>query len=452
MKINKSKGVHCGFNNFMRTRYFPGMLMTDREFEDEQRYQNDRRKLLNRMLHGWGVVCGLKVRASKPQSSSVIVEPGMALDCWGNEILVCSEQTIDLSSKPCSSNEVAEQVPCAEYLPVEPDNKNLYVVIKYQERGTKPEPVYATGGSCEEKTCEFSRTQEGFCIDVINYLPNMPHLETLESGNACTDPFPCPSMNCCADPHYIVLATISCEQRFDFISKWITGETSSTPPDEKRIWYRVERDMDKVCIMPGDTKESIINVTDIYTFETKYGFINGKLIFQLDKLDGLTFHEEPKTETPINSQPYIASYQVKASAINSGTGKIKIPITLTYQDLSSDMITWESSENEYLTSEIVIGTADVCQGSIIFDAMIRNMEQRKYVPGFQWLAWFLTGREEGELPLTGVVDYCIPRSLEQVEAPPSFDIYTMQNTIDEMQKNIKDIKNKIDKGKNLKKK
>lgn len=409
MKTNKSKGMHCDFNNFMRTRYFPGMLMTDREFEDEQRYQNDRRKLLNRMLHGWGVVCGLNVRATKPQSSNIIVEPGMALDCWGNEILICSEQTIDLSTNPCSSNEVAKQDPCAEYVPVEPDNKNLYVVIKYQERGTKPEPIYATGGSCEEKTCEFSRTQEGFCIDVINYLPNMPHPETLESSKVCSDPFPCPSMNCCSDPHYIVLATISCERRFDVFSSWLTGKTSSDPLIEKRIRYRIERDMDKVCIKQGGPTENIIEATDTYTLFN--GFIGGELSFQLDQLDGLAFVTEPIGGNLQHSQ-YIAKYQVKTSTDNSGTGKIKIPLTLTYSEGDFTVV---YSEDEYIISEIAIGTVDVCQGSIIYDAMIRNMEQRKYVPGFHWLAWILTGREEGELPLTGdMQDYCYPER----EEPP----------------------------------
>lgn len=428
MKTNKSKGTHCGFNNLLRTRYFSGMLMTDREFEDEQRYQNDRRKLLNRMLHGWGVVCGLKVRATNPQSSSVIVEPGMALDCRGNEILVCSEQTIDLSTNPCSSNEVTEQDPCAEYVPVEPDNKNLYVVIKYEERGTKPEPVYAPGGSCEEKTCEFSRTQEGFCIDVINYLPRMPHPETLESGNACTDPFPCPSMNCCTDPHYIVLATISCEQRFDFLSGWII-ETSGSPTEEKKFRYHVKRDMNKVCIQGDPNNNNIIDVTDIYKFERNID----NMELDQEKLVNLQFENEPAvTQISRISKTYKVEYNVLAvSGSNSGTGKIIIPLILTVNQISG----WKPSENDILISEIVIGTADVCQSSIIYNAMIRNMEQRKYVPGFQWLAWILTGREEGELPLTGdMQDYCYPEG----EEPPLQLAYMVDRM--EIQKEIETLK------------
>ena len=44
---------------FERNRYFYGKLLTVRDFEVEQRYHCTKRALLNRLVHGAGVVCGL---------------------------------------------------------------------------------------------------------------------------------------------------------------------------------------------------------------------------------------------------------------------------------------------------------------------------------------------------------------------------------------------------------
>ncbi len=56
----------CDYNSYKRTRYFHGMLLTERDFQEEQIYHQEKRRLLNRMLHGWGVVCGLGVKPTNP--------------------------------------------------------------------------------------------------------------------------------------------------------------------------------------------------------------------------------------------------------------------------------------------------------------------------------------------------------------------------------------------------
>lgn len=69
-----------------RNRYFTGKLMTARDFEAEQRYMNDRRRLGNRLLHGMGVVSGLNVLLLDGQTFSL--EAGMAVDALGREVVV----------------------------------------------------------------------------------------------------------------------------------------------------------------------------------------------------------------------------------------------------------------------------------------------------------------------------------------------------------------------------
>jgi hypothetical protein len=74
-----------------RIRYFTGRYMTARDFRDEQRYHQTHRYLHNRILHGWGVVCGLHVNPHPVEicrKDHVKVDCGMALDCCGHEILV----------------------------------------------------------------------------------------------------------------------------------------------------------------------------------------------------------------------------------------------------------------------------------------------------------------------------------------------------------------------------
>ena len=69
-----------------RPRYFSGQLLTAEDFEAEQSYLLRGRRSDNRQLHGWGVVCGLGVRPSG--SGGVTVEPGLAIDGLGREIVV----------------------------------------------------------------------------------------------------------------------------------------------------------------------------------------------------------------------------------------------------------------------------------------------------------------------------------------------------------------------------
>ena len=164
-KINDacSDNENREYNDFKRGKYFHGMLMTDRDFTEEQRYHIEKMKLHNRMLHGWGVVRGLGM-TMKDDKKSIIINPGLALDCYGNEIFVCRKYELDLSKikKLNTTQESTEK--CAQ-------DKSLvnkwYVVIRYYEKGTDQALVHASATSeCAGNVCNASRMQEGFCLDV----------------------------------------------------------------------------------------------------------------------------------------------------------------------------------------------------------------------------------------------------------------------------------------------
>ena len=74
-------------HTFVRNRYFYGKRLDVFHFELESDYLNGKRWLLNRLLSGYGVLCGLDVQVA-PAGRAVVVTPGVAIDRAGREIIV----------------------------------------------------------------------------------------------------------------------------------------------------------------------------------------------------------------------------------------------------------------------------------------------------------------------------------------------------------------------------
>jgi hypothetical protein len=78
----------------LRNNYFEGKRLTADSFRVEQQYLVERRHLLNRAIHGWGVVYGYALKAAAPDecgtdlaSGRIEIGPGLALDQCGRELL-----------------------------------------------------------------------------------------------------------------------------------------------------------------------------------------------------------------------------------------------------------------------------------------------------------------------------------------------------------------------------
>lgn len=140
---------------FERNRYFYGKLLTVRDFETEQRYMNDKRRLANRLLHGVGVVSGLQVIAVDDKSISV--ETGVAIDAFGREIVVPSPVTLKLSTiRGFTNNEYA---------------KNVYLCIAYDEKGKEPVHSVTHSGNHEEIS-EYNRLYETYKLFIREEAPD----------------------------------------------------------------------------------------------------------------------------------------------------------------------------------------------------------------------------------------------------------------------------------------
>lgn len=100
-----------------RNQFFSGKLLTAEDLALEQEYFRERLRRHNRYLHGFGVVFGLEVSKS---GGDVVISPGLAIDCQGNEIVVPE--------------------PMERALPSVDLGSTLFLSISPIEKGTDPVP------------------------------------------------------------------------------------------------------------------------------------------------------------------------------------------------------------------------------------------------------------------------------------------------------------------------
>src|SRR5262250_196441 len=83
-----------------RVRYYPRQLLTEVDMSTEQDYFRQKARRQNRFLHGWGVVCGMEVKASPDKSRpwQVLVCPGYAVGPQGDEIRIAEAVAVDLAT------------------------------------------------------------------------------------------------------------------------------------------------------------------------------------------------------------------------------------------------------------------------------------------------------------------------------------------------------------------
>lgn len=219
--MTKLEREFCANGLLERPRYFPRQLITPAEMTLEQNYFRDKMRRHNRLLHGWGVVCGAKVcLAPKPDKSDaepwkVVVDPGYILGPYGDEIMIELERVVDLRTEGLISvcGEPAGEVVdpwCSDVFvrrEEEGGDITLYVAVKYKEVLTRPVRVQPAGCGCGDTQCEFSRFCDGYEIGVLNRCPesheNPPplNLQELVTGRLLD----CPE--CPPDP-WVVLAKV----------------------------------------------------------------------------------------------------------------------------------------------------------------------------------------------------------------------------------------------------
>ncbi len=151
----------CDIGPFSRNHYFTGKLLVERDFTDEQRYYVEKLRHHHQRLHGWGVVCGLRVKEHANagcRDRFVCVEPGTAIDCCGHEIIVREETCLDFT-----------QTAIIKELKEANDNEphDLQICIRYRECPTEDIPVLYDECGCDDTQCAPNRILESFELDLI---------------------------------------------------------------------------------------------------------------------------------------------------------------------------------------------------------------------------------------------------------------------------------------------
>ncbi|GHU84852.1 hypothetical protein FACS1894198_1430 [Clostridia bacterium] len=74
------------FFPFVKNRFYCGKLLTSSDFTEEQKYLNNKRRFLNKIMFGQGVVSGFYTYAI--DDTTLMIESGVALDSHGREVVL----------------------------------------------------------------------------------------------------------------------------------------------------------------------------------------------------------------------------------------------------------------------------------------------------------------------------------------------------------------------------
>jgi hypothetical protein len=220
--MTKFEREFCAEGLFERPRYFPRQLITPAEMTLEQNYFRDKMRRHNRLLHGWGVVCGARIcpvpnsDKSDAEPWKVAVHPGYILGPYGDEIVIDRARMIDLRTEglisacgePASEQDDPWRSDVFIRRPDDGGEITLYVAVKYKEELARPVRVQPASCGCGDTQCEFSRFCDGYEIGVLNNCPdshkNPPvlNLDELFTGKLLD----CPE--CPTDP-WVALAKVT---------------------------------------------------------------------------------------------------------------------------------------------------------------------------------------------------------------------------------------------------
>lgn len=165
------------YDVFKRVAYPFGMLLTSAEFLQEQYFFLARDGLHNRLLHGYGTVCGLNI--SVQDNDRVSVSQGLAVDIQGRLIRVEPDQCASLDQWLIKKRDLKSSLSP----PAQPPDA-LYVVLCYKECPSDKVLIRTSPCQSQEKSEAYSRVQESFDLKLVTEPPLQPEEETIRAfGN-----------------------------------------------------------------------------------------------------------------------------------------------------------------------------------------------------------------------------------------------------------------------------
>src|SRR5262245_2977803 len=171
----------CGFIAVERNHYFTGKYMAARDFTIEQEYFLSHHRLHNRVLHGWGIVCGLAVmHHPDPECRKrwVVAKAGIAVDCCGRELILPKDTAIELELPPdwnpqAYSDEQQEQSQPPEQQQGHVEygcEQEFLLCLKYEEHHIERVPALYNEGVCDPSRTDYNRIRE--CAKLVVLDPH----------------------------------------------------------------------------------------------------------------------------------------------------------------------------------------------------------------------------------------------------------------------------------------
>lgn len=148
---------------FERNKYFYGKLLSVDDFDLEQRYENNKRRMVNRFLHGAGVVAGLNV--VRIDERTISLESGFALDSLGREIVVDMPMIQKLSL-------LEGYDACVE----SSDKEYVYLCLDYDEEETGLVHNVAGNTIMASESSTFNRIKETYRLYLTETEPEQEEL------------------------------------------------------------------------------------------------------------------------------------------------------------------------------------------------------------------------------------------------------------------------------------
>jgi hypothetical protein len=244
---------HGSLKTFVHNRYHDGMLLDVFHLELEQNYLNGKRWLLNRLISGYGVLCGLDVVPAH-HGRAVIVTPGVALDRGGHEVIVAHHsKPVALPVRPQTEATATEWKKedfvhlCLSFAPCEADQTPTSVDDCGQPTACTPSAIqeryklHLRDGKAPEIICECS-TPEIMLNGRLNYAtlveritrhrPAVPHDLCIPLANICLPPGDTPPQGSSIDIHVRPIVYTN-DLLFDIILS-LTGDASARPRGGKQ--------------------------------------------------------------------------------------------------------------------------------------------------------------------------------------------------------------------------
>jgi hypothetical protein len=159
--VTQDAKTRGSLHTFVRNRYFYGKLLDVFHLELEADYFNGKRWMLNRMIAGYGVLCGLDVRPATT-GRAVVVTPGVALDRCGREVVV----PVTSAAQPVRAKPAQDPT---KPPPTTDCDKQEYVNIAICFKQCDSDPVPVMVDDCGlPTTCSASSIQERYTLEITD--------------------------------------------------------------------------------------------------------------------------------------------------------------------------------------------------------------------------------------------------------------------------------------------